>query len=132
MRFYFVLTREAGEDGERTKQMPHRGRRKKKIPYADAGTENGRDEQRVAAYRAIRALYCESLPLWSTCSRGFCRRNHACGGDRDACLARAWPLMPHLQQQTRALVERGGPRRLRPATHRESIMRGHPASDFVR
>ena len=113
--------------------MPHRTRRKKKIRYDDAGTENGREEQRVAAYRAIRALYCESLPLWPTCARGFCRRNQACGRDRDACLKHAWPLAPpHVQQQARALVERGGPRRLRAATHKEAVMRGHPASDFVR
>jgi hypothetical protein len=112
--------------------MPHRRRRKKKIRYADAGTENGREEQRVAAYCAIRALYRESLPLWPTCARGFCRRNQACGGDRDACLTRAWPLMPHVQKEARALVQRGGPCGLRPATHREQVMRGHPASDFVR
>jgi hypothetical protein len=112
--------------------MPHRRRHKKKIRYEDAGTENGRIEQRVAAYHAVRALYCESMPLWPTCARGFCRRNHACHGNRDACLTRAWPLMPHLQQQVTALVRGGGPRRLRPATHREEVMRGDPASDFVR
>lgn len=111
--------------------MPHRRHRKKKIRYEDAGTEYGREEQRVAAYRAIRALYRESMPLWPTCARGFCRRNQACGGDRDACLTRAWPLMPQVQQHVTALVRGGGPRRLPPATHREEVMRGSSASEFV-
>lgn len=113
--------------------MPNRRRRKKKARYADAKTEYGQELQRAAAHNAIRALYRESLPLWPTCARGFCRRNHACGGEADACLKRAWPLMPvHAQQDAHALVERGGPRRLRPATHRESVMRGRAPSEFVR
>jgi hypothetical protein len=113
--------------------MSIRRRRKKTSRYADAGTENGREEQRAAAYRAIRALYCESVPLWRACARGFCRRNHACGGDSDACLKRAWPLMPvSAQNEACALVARGGPRGLRPATHRESVMRVHPPGNFVR
>jgi hypothetical protein len=113
--------------------MPNRRRGKNKSRYADAGTENGREEQRVAAYWAIRALYRESLPLWPTCGRGFCRRNHACGGEADACLNRAWPLMPpDVQKEIRAMVERGGPRRLPPATHREAVMRSHGPSEFVR
>jgi hypothetical protein len=112
--------------------MPVRRRRKKKTRYDDAGTEFGREEQRVAAYRAIRALYCESLPLWRACARGFCRRNRVCGGDREACLTRGWPLLPpHIQNEARALVEHGGPRRLRPATDRESVMRGDPPTEFV-
>jgi hypothetical protein len=113
--------------------MPRRRRRKKKSRYADAKTENGLEEQRVAAYRAIRALYCETSPLWRVCARGFCRRNCACGGNRNACLKRAWPLMPEqMQKEVCALVEQGGPRRLRPATHRESIMRGRGPLEFVR
>jgi hypothetical protein len=110
-----------------------RRRRRKPSRYADAKTEYGLEVQRAAAYHAVRALYRESLPLWRVCARGFCRRNQACGGDRDACLSRAWPrLPPHVQQEARVLVEHGGPRRLRPATRKESVMRGHPSSDFVR
>ena len=113
--------------------MPMRRGRKKKIRYDDAGTENGREEQRAAAYRAVRALYRESLPLWPACPRGFCRRNQACAGEAEACLKRAWPLTPpHVRNETHALVGRGGPRRLRPATHREAVMRSLEPSEFVR
>jgi len=113
--------------------MPRHRHRKKKVRYEDAGTETGMVAQRTAAYRAIRALYSESLPLWPTCARGFCRRNQACGGDSNACLTRAWPLTPpQVQKETRALVEDGGPRGLRPATHREAVMRGHAPPEFVR
>jgi hypothetical protein len=116
----------------RRPNMPNRRRRKNKPRYADAKTEYGLELQRAAAYRAIRALYRESLPLWPTCGRGFCRRNHTCGGEADACLSRAWPLTPpHVQKEARAMVERGGPRRLPPATHKESVMRSHGSSEFV-
>jgi len=39
---------------------------------------------------------------------------------------------PHVRNETHALVGRGGPRRLRPATHREAVMRGLEPSEFVR
>ena len=113
--------------------MPRRRRRKRKSRYADAKTENGLQVQRAAAYVAIRALYCESVPLWRACTRGFCRRNQACSGNSNTCLERAWPLLPpHVQNEASALVERGGPHGLRPATHREAVMRGHEPSEFVR
>lgn len=112
--------------------MPNRRRRKKRSRYVDAPTEAGQNAQREAAFAAIRALYCESLPLWRTCARGHCRRHRTCGGDGAACLTRGWPLMPpHVQQEAYALVRRGGPRRLRPATHREWALRSFPPSNFV-
>jgi hypothetical protein len=48
--------------------MPNRRANKKKSRYADAKTENGLEVQRAAAYRAVQALYCESVPLWRTCA----------------------------------------------------------------
>jgi hypothetical protein len=112
--------------------MPQRRRRKKKSRYADATTDAGVKAQREAAFVAIRALYCESLPLWRTCARGYCRRHHACGGDGPACLKRTWPLMPkHVQEQAYTLDMRGGPRRLRSATHKEWLLRGYPPTNFV-
>lgn len=112
--------------------MPHRRRRKKKSRYADAPTEEGQCAQREAAFEAIRALYVESLPLWRLCGRAYCRRHHTCNGDRRACLQQGWPLLPkHIQEEAFAQVMRGGPRRLRPATHKEWILRGFPSSNFV-
>jgi hypothetical protein len=112
--------------------MPrHRGR-KKQSRYADATTETGRKAQGEAAFAAIRALYCEALPLWLSCSRGQCRRHQACSGDGHTCLKRAWPLMPRdVQDKTFALVQRGGSRRLRPATRRESELRTFSPTNFV-
>jgi hypothetical protein len=112
--------------------MPKRRRRKKKSRYADAPTEAGQKAQREAAFVAIRKLYCESLPLWRSCARGYCRRHHACGGDERPCLKRTWPLMPpHVQDEAYTLVRHGGPRRLPAATNKEWILRGYPPSNFV-
>ena len=112
--------------------MPHHQRRKKNSRYAEATTEEGRKAQSQAAFAAIRALYVESLPLWRVCGRGWCRRNHSCGGDGRACLKRGWPLMsPQLQDEAIALVLHGGPRRLRPATRKEYILRSFPPSNFT-
>jgi hypothetical protein len=113
-------------------KMPHRRRRKRKSRYVDATTEAGRKAQGEAAFAAIRALYCEALPLWRSCSRGQCRHHQACSGDGRTCLKRTWPLMPRdVQDQAYSLVQRGGSRRLRPATRRESELRSFPPSNFV-
>jgi hypothetical protein len=112
----------------RTRKRTRRGRSR----YLDAVTAEGQEAQRLAAFAAIRRLYCESLPLWRTCARGYCRRHHACGGDGAVCLKRTWPLMsPQLQQQAYELVRRGGPRGVHSATRREWILRGYPPSNFV-
>lgn len=111
--------------------MPNR-RRRKKNRYDDARTEQGRDEQAQAAFAAIKRLYCDALPLWRTCTRSYCRRNHACGGDGPACLKRTWPLMPpKMQEDTFALVRRGGPRRIPAATRRELELRSFSPTNFV-
>jgi hypothetical protein len=41
-------------------------------------------------------------------------------------------MPPQVQKAARAMVERGGRRRLRPATYSESVMRGFSPSEFVR
>lgn len=112
--------------------MPNCGRKKKRSRYVDAPTEAGQEAQREAAFAAIRALYCELLPLWRLCARGYGRRHHTCGGDGAACLKRGWPLMPpQVQARAYELVMRGGPRRVRSATHMEWVLRGYPPSNFV-
>jgi hypothetical protein len=109
-----------------------RRRRRRRSRYIDATTEEGQRKQREAAFASIKRLYVESLPLWSVCARGHCRRHHACGGDGPACLERGWPLMPpHVQEEARALVRRGGLRRIRSATHKEWLLRGYPPTNFV-
>jgi hypothetical protein len=40
-------------------------------------------------------------------------------------------MPPELQERARIEVERGGPRRLPPATHTEWILRAYPPSNFV-
>jgi hypothetical protein len=88
--------------------------------------------QRELAFAAIRLLYCEVLPLWRFCTRGYCRRNKVCSGDVRQCLERGWPLMPPpLQQSAYAQVIKGGPRRQPPATHTEWALRCFPPSNFV-
>jgi hypothetical protein len=109
-----------------------RRKRRERSRYSDAATEAGRKQQRDAAFAAIRRLYCESLPLWRSCARGFCRRHRCCGGDGAVCLPRTWPLMPpEVQQRAHDLVWNGGPRRVRAATHMEWVLRGYPPTNFV-
>jgi hypothetical protein len=109
-----------------------RKKRRGRSRYLDAVTAEGQEAQRQAAFAAIRRLYCEALSLWRTCRRGYCRRHRCCSGDGDVCLRRTWPLMPpDVQQRAYDLVRRGGPRRVRPATHSEWLLRGFPPTNFV-
>jgi hypothetical protein len=88
--------------------------------------------QRHGAFAAIKKLYCESLPLWRVCQRGFCRRNKRCCGEAEACLKRGWKLFP-VAEQNRAWrqVGRGGPRGVPPQTELEKRLRHYPSSNFV-
>ena len=87
---------------------------------------------RRAAFAAIRKLFAEVVPLWSSCGRGRCRRHHRCAGNIRPCLARSWPLMSKEAQEAAHLeVMRGGPRRLPPQTRMELNLRGYPPSNFV-
>jgi hypothetical protein len=89
-------------------------------------------EQREAAFAATRQLYAESLPLWRSCRRGYCRRHKLCSGDVRPCLKLCWPLMPpKLQTQAMNQVIAGGPRRVRAATHTELHLRRYPPTNFV-
>jgi hypothetical protein len=88
--------------------------------------------QREAAFAAIRRLYCEVVPVWRFCRRGYCRRHQQCCGDIGPCLERGWPLIPpELQKAAFDQVQVGGPRRLPPATHKEWRLRRYPPSNFV-
>jgi len=112
--------------------MSNRRKMKKRSRYIDAATEAGRKQQREAAFASIRRLYCESLPLWRTCPQAWCRRHRCCRGDGKACLPRTWAAVPpEVQQAAHDLVRRGGPRRVRSATHMEWLLRGYPPTNFV-
>jgi hypothetical protein len=88
--------------------------------------------QREAAFAAIRRLYCESLPLWRSCGRGYCRRHHCCIGEARSCLRRGWPLTPApLQALACREVIAGGPQRRPPATPVERRLRSYPPTNFV-
>ena len=88
--------------------------------------------QRNRAFAAIKKLYCESLPLWRVCARGFCRRNKCCRGNPEKCLYRGWKLFSGAEQNLAwAAVQNGGPRRLTPATAMEKGLRHYPPSNFT-
>ena len=88
--------------------------------------------QRHGARAAIKKLYCESMPLWRVCLRGFCRRNERCGRDPGACLSRGWKLFSATEQERAWLaVQHGGPRHVPPATATEKVLRRYPRSNFT-
>ena len=106
--------------------MPTTRRRKRQLTMPELKA------QRRAAFVAIRALYAALMPLWRTCSRGYCRRHRCCNGEVRACLERSWPLLPKAEQnRICAQVAKGGPRRIPPATHTEWSLRRFPPSNFV-
>ena len=109
-----------------------RVKRRGRSRYIDAVTEAGQEKQREAAFASIKRLYCESLPLWSTCARAYCRRHRCCRGDGKVCLPRTWKVMPpDVQKRAYDLVRQGGPRGVPSATLREWQLRGYPPTNFV-
>jgi hypothetical protein len=110
-------------------------RRKKRSargPYNEKLMRQDEVMQREAAFAAIKRLYCEALPLWRSCPRGYCRRHQCCIGEAAKCLPRGWPLMP-AELQVRAFREVlvGGPQRRPPATPLERRLRRYPPTNFV-
>jgi hypothetical protein len=54
---------------------------------------------RFAAEKARQqGRYCDAFALWKTCRRKPCRRNAACRGDPQACLAAALHRIPQSAQ----------------------------------
>jgi hypothetical protein len=109
-----------------------RDRGRRRVLPKDPRDDFEHARQREGAFAAIKKLYCEALPLWRVCARGFCRRNKSCCGEAEACLIRGWKLFP-VAEQNRAWREvgRGGPRRLPPATALEKGLRHYPSSNFT-
>ena len=71
-----------------------RRRRKQRGLYNKRYTPDEQVVQREIAFAAIKRLYAETLPVWRTCTRGFCRRHKCCTGDVGACLARTPAAAP--------------------------------------
>jgi hypothetical protein len=71
---------------------------------------------RFAAEKALQQQrYCDAFALWRACERKNCRRSRRCGGDVDACLAKAVALdrVPHrLALQTRQDILTATPRNI--------------------
>src|SRR5271170_2286654 len=111
---------------KRRKKSGRRGLYNKRL------TPDEQAAEREAAFAAIKRLYCEVVPVWRTCQRGYCRRHSLCRGNPASCLPRGWPLLAaDLQTQAFRAVTLGGPRRLPPATHTEAELRRFPPSNFV-
>ncbi len=112
--------------------MTRRDKKKRRARWDMRLTDAQTEAQRSAAMAAVRALYAQVVPLWQLCQRGFCRRHKTCNGDRRACLARCWPLLPReAQLAAYHAVQSGGARRVPPATAIELDLRSFPPSNFV-
>ena len=80
-----------------------------------------------AAHEATWRLYCEVLGFWRRCKVRACRRHRRCLGEPARCLMQGLPLVPEAQRLAAAKeVIAGGPRRLKPATHLEWVVRREP------
>ena len=90
-----------------------------------------------AAHEATWRLYCEVLGFWRRCKVRRCRRYRRCLGEPAGCrrclgepagcLMRGLPSVPEAQRLAAAKeVVAGGPRRLKPATHLEWVVRREP------
>jgi len=80
-----------------------------------------------AAHEATWRLYCEVLGFWRRCKVRRCRRHRHCLGEPARCLMQGLPSLPEAQRLAAAKeVIAGGPRRLKPATHLEWVVRREP------
>ncbi len=110
---------------------PNRARGRRRV-LKEPRNEVEEVRQRERAFVTIKKLYCQALPLWRVCGRGFCRRNKRCCGEAEACLKRGWKLFPAaVQERACNEVGRGGPRRVPPQTALEKRLRRYPPSNFV-
>ena len=79
------------------------------------------------AHAATWRLYCEVLGFWKSCRSRLCKRHRRCCGEPAACLMRGLVLTPPAARDAaQKAVIAGGPRKLRPATHMEYVVRRQP------
>ena len=79
------------------------------------------------AHAATWRLYCEVFCFWRSCRLKPCKRHRRCCGEPAACLMRGLVLTPPAARDAaQKAVIAGGPRKLRPATHMEYVVRRQP------
>lgn len=99
-------------------------------------TPEQKEAQRQQAFVSIKRLYRESLPLWTRCRRGACRRR--CSAEQRSmkeaqlCLTRGRPNFSEAARDNAyAQVQSGGPSRRPPVTVMVREPRHYPPSNFV-
>lgn len=81
------------------------------------------DDAHVATWR----LYCEVLHFWRSCRMKRCERERRCLGEPASCLMRGLPSVPPAARMAaEKAVIAGGPRRIKPASHMEYVVRRQP------
>ncbi len=81
------------------------------------------DDEHAATWR----LYCEVFAFWRTCRLKPCKRHRRCCGEPASCLMRGLPAVTQAAREAaQKAVIAGGPRRIKPATHMEYVVRRQP------
>lgn len=84
------------------------------------------------AHAATWRLYCEVLRFWRSCRLKRCKRERRCTGEPAPCLMRG---LPSVTQAERIAAEKaviaGGPRRIKPASHMEYVVRRQPLASLT-
>lgn len=79
------------------------------------------------AHAATWRLYCEVFAFWRRCRLKPCRRHRRCTGEPASCLMRGLPAVTAAERAAaEKAVVAGGPRRVKPASHMEYIVRRQP------
>jgi len=79
------------------------------------------------AHAATWRLYCEVLRFWRSCRMKRCRRERRCIGEPASCLVRGLPSVTAAERTAaEKAVIAGGPRRIKPASHMEYVVRRQP------
>lgn len=111
--------------------MSHSSKSSAKQPTAKAFLKRRTFEQgkKLAddAHAATWRLYCEVFRFFRSCRLKSCKRHRRCGGEPAACLMRGLPTVPPAERlAAQKSVIAGGPRKIRPATHMEYVVRRQP------
>ena len=79
------------------------------------------------AHAATWRLYCEVFGFWRRCRLKPCRRHRRCAGEPASCLMRGLPSVAAAEREAaQKAVIAGGPRRIKPASHLEYVVRRQP------
>jgi hypothetical protein len=79
------------------------------------------------AHAATWRLYCEVFAFWRSCRLKPCKRHRRCRGEPASCLMRGLPAVTAAEREAaQKAVIAGGPRRIKPASHIEYVVRRQP------